>query len=86
MVNLEISEDLLKGFDIKDSSQLKEIIEMGIKQMKIEKALHLFKEGKISIARAAEVAGISLREMMLQVAARGIKPMYDQQMVKEEMQ
>lgn len=86
MTTLEISEDLLKDFDIKDSSQLKEIIEMGIKQMKIEKALHLFKEEKISIAKAAEVAGISLREMMLQASARGIKPMYDQQMVEEEMQ
>jgi len=41
-VKLEISEDLLKDLDIK-ASNLKEILEMGIKQMKIEKALQSFK-------------------------------------------
>lgn len=86
MIRLEISEDLLKDLDIGDSSQLREIIQMGIKQMKIERALHLFEEGKISMGKAAESAGISLREMMLQASARGIKPTYDRQMVEEEMQ
>lgn len=86
MIRLEISEDLLKDLDIGDSSQLREIIQMGIKQMKIERALHLFEEGKISMGKAAESAGISLREMMLQASARGIKSTYDRQMMEEEMQ
>lgn len=86
MIRLEISEDLLKDLDIGDSSQLREIIEMGIKQMKIERALRLFEEGKISMGKAAESAGISLREMMLQASARGIKSTYDRQMMEEEMQ
>lgn len=85
-VKLEISEDLLREFDIKSTSNLKEIIEAGIKQMKIKKALQQYKEGNISIAKAAELAGISLREMMLQASARGIKPNYDKEMIEEETQ
>ncbi|KYK31456.1 MAG: hypothetical protein AYK19_03675 [Theionarchaea archaeon DG-70-1] len=84
-VKLEISEDLLKDLDIK-ASNLKEILEMGIKQMKIEKALQSFKERKISLAKAAELADIPLSEMMLQASARGIKPIYDQEMIDEEIQ
>lgn len=85
-VKLEISEDVLKDLDIEDSSSLKEILEMGIKQMKIEKALQSFKERKISLARAAALADIPLCEMMLQASARGIKPAYDQEMIEEEIQ
>jgi predicted HTH domain antitoxin len=86
MIKLEIPEDIFKDVDIKDPSQIEEILRIGIKQMKIEKALHSYKEGKISIAKAAELAHISLSEMMMQASARGLKPLYDKKMVEEETQ
>jgi predicted HTH domain antitoxin len=86
MIKLEIPEDIFKDVDIKDPSQIEEILRIGIKQMKIEKALHSYKEGKISIAKAAELADISLSEMMMQASARGLKPLYDKKMVEEETQ
>ena len=86
MVKLEIPNDILKDIDIKDPSQLKEILRIGIKQMKIEKALHSYREGNISIAKAAELADISLSEMIMQASARGLKPLYDEKMIEEEMQ
>ncbi|MBU7028649.1 MAG: mannose-1-phosphate guanylyltransferase [Theionarchaea archaeon] len=76
VVNLEIPEDLLKGYDIKDESHLREIIEAGIRQTKIEEAIHSFEKGK-TIDEAAESAGVSprcLQEMMLQTLARELKP------------
>ena len=85
MIKLEIPEDMLKNVDIRDLSQLEEIFKIGIRQMKIEKALHSYKEGKISIAKAAELADIPLSEMMMQASARGLKPLYDRKMVEEEM-
>ena len=69
MVKLEIPEDLLKDIDIKNPSQLEEILRIGIRQMKIEKALHPYREGNISIAKAAELADISLSEMIMQASA-----------------
>ena len=86
MIKLEIPEDIFKDVDIKDPSQIEEILRIGIKQMKIEKALHSYKEGKISIAKAAELAHISLSEMMMQASARGLNPLYDKKMVEEETQ
>lgn len=84
MINLEIPEDMLKDVDIKDLSQLEEILRMGIKQMKIEKALQSYKEGDISMAKAAELADIPLSEMMMQASARGLKPLFDKKMIEEE--
>ena len=72
-IKLEISEGLLKEFGIEDESNLREIIRAGIKQMRIEKALRLFEEGKVSITEAAELADVSLREMMFQASAGGPK-------------
>ena len=86
MVKLEIPEDLLKDIDIKNPSQLEEILRMGIRQMKIEKALHSYREGNISIAKAAELADISLSEIIMQASARGLKPLFDEKMIDEEMQ
>lgn len=76
VVNLEIPEDLLKEYDIKDESHLREIIEAGIRQTKIEEAIHSFEKGK-TIDEAAESAGVSprcLQEMMLQALARELEP------------
>lgn len=86
MIKLEIPEDILKDVDIKDPSQIEEIIRIGIKQMKIEKALQSYKEGKISIAKAAKLSNVSVSEMMMQASARGLKPLYDKKMVEEETQ
>ena len=84
MIKLEIPEDMLKDVDIRDPSQLEEILRMGIKQMKIEKALQSYKEGDISMAKAAELADIPLSEMMMQASARGLKPLFDKKMIEEE--
>lgn len=77
---------MLKNFDIRDTSQLEEIIRIGIKQMKIERALHLYEKREISMAKAAELADIPLSEMMTQASARGLKPLIDKKMIEEEMQ
>ncbi|MGC1119740.1 MAG: UPF0175 family protein [Candidatus Methanofastidiosia archaeon] len=87
MIKLEIPEDVLKDFDMRDTSQLEEIIRIGgMKQIKMEKALHLYEKGKISMAKAAELADVSLSEMMVQASARGLKPLYDKKMIEEELQ
>ncbi|MGD2247271.1 MAG: UPF0175 family protein [Candidatus Methanofastidiosia archaeon] len=52
----------------------------------MEKALHSYEKGKISLAKAAELADIQLSEMMIQASARGLKPLYDKKMIEEEMQ
>jgi predicted HTH domain antitoxin len=62
------------------------MVKFPIDKMKTEKALHLYEKGEISISRAAELADVSLSEMMTQASARGLKPLFDKKMIEEEMQ
>lgn len=48
----------------------------GVEQRKLDLALRLYREGKVSKSRAAEIAGISLWEMMDQVAQADLPAPY----------
>lgn len=83
-VDVKISKKLLDELGIKDPSVIEKLIEIGAKQVKIEEALAVFKEGKISLWKAARLAGVPLREMVLHAAAHGLKPKMDEKMLEEE--
>lgn len=51
---------------------LKELIVLGRKQYLLQKYLQLYGEGKCSIDKAAEAAGITVAEMMKEAAKEGI--------------
>jgi len=85
-VNIKVPDNVIK--DIKDMEEyetdIERIVETGIHQIKIERALSRFKHGDISIWNAAKIAGVPLREMIVQASAHGIKPKYDEKMIEEE--
>jgi predicted HTH domain antitoxin len=54
------------------TTALKRILALGTKQYKLEKAVNKYKEGKASIGKAAEIAGISLWEMMDELKDKNI--------------
>jgi predicted HTH domain antitoxin len=62
---LEISQDIL------DSARL------SLKDLKVELAITLYAQGKLSIGKARELAGMSLWEFRQILAARLISPHYD---------
>lgn len=51
----------LEGVD--KSTAIRKILERGISEWRVERALKLLGEGKITFARAAELAGVSLWEL-----------------------
>ena len=57
-----------------DEASISEVLKLGSKQMKIEKAIERFKKGGMSLAKAAELAGISIREMIPVAYAHGLEP------------
>ena len=57
----------------------------GLRQVKLESALALFKRGDISLWKAAKMAGVSLREMTQQAVAHGLRPAVDEQTIAEEL-
>lgn len=66
----------------KDKSAIQEVLELGLKQLHIEKAIERFKKGGISLARAAELADISIREMIPIAYAHGLEPKYDESILQ----
>lgn len=65
--------------DILDSARLTP------KDLKVEIAVHLYEEGRLSLGKARELAGMSLWEFRQMLAARGIAPHYDVEDLEEDM-
>lgn len=64
---------------------LTELLRIGLREVRIEQSLALFKKGDISLWKAARLAGVSLREMMQQAVAHGLQPPLDAETLQEEL-
>ena len=65
--------------------ELAELLRLGLRQVKMEQALALYKQGGISLWRAARLAGVSLREMTQYAAAQGLRAILDDETLREEL-
>ena len=65
--------------------ELAELLRLGLRQVKMEQALALYKQGGISIWRAARRARVSLREMTQYAAAQGLRAVVDDNTLREEL-
>ncbi len=69
----------------KEESTIYEILKLGLKQLKIEKAIARYKKGGVSLAKVAESAGIAIREMIPIAYAHGLEPKYDESLDESEI-
>lgn len=60
-----------------DPAQRREILELGLRTLRIRKALDDYRRGTGSLAHAAERAGVTLREMIPLAFAHGLTPKVD---------
>lgn len=65
--------------------RLREVLLLGLLQLKVQEALLLYKRGLVSFGRAAELAGLSKQEMIRQARAFGVQPRWSERMVQEEL-
>ncbi len=56
---------------------IRRLIAESLKEYKVKKALELYREGKVSLWRAAEIAGITYREALEELKKRNIPFRYD---------
>ena len=61
----------------KEESVIQKVLELGLKQLEIEKAIERYQKGGISLARASELAGVAIREMIPIAYVHGLEPPYD---------
>jgi len=81
---VEIPADLVEEFE-RYQDRLREVILVGLRQLKVEESLALYRRGVVSIGRAAELAGVSRDEIIRHARAAGIEPRWSEQMVRDEL-
>jgi predicted HTH domain antitoxin len=64
---------------------LDDLLRIGLREVKKEQGLALFKKGNISLWKAARLAGVSLREMTEYAVAQGLRPVVDEETIQEEL-
>lgn len=83
-VVIEIPAELAEEFKPYQNS-LREVLLLGLLQLKVQEALLLYRRGLVSFERAAELAGLSRQEMIRQARAFGVQPRWSERMVREEL-
>jgi len=76
-------QEIAEEESIDRSSAIQRLLQIGLKEYKMEKALNLYRNGKVTLWKAAELAGVSLREMMEAIKAREITYKYDLEALEE---
>ncbi len=65
---------------------MRRLLSKAVQDWQIDHALEQYKDGKITIGRAAQMAGVPLREMIAIAAKKGIPFQYNLDDLKEDFQ
>ncbi len=83
-IAIKLSDDMAKKLP-KEEAVVQKILELGLRELEIEKIIERYKKGGISLARAAQIAGISIREMIPIAYAHGLDPKIDQSVIESSI-
>ena len=75
--HLKQLEEIAKEERVHRANAISEIFELGIKEWKLRRALRLYREGKTTLWKAAEIAELTLHEMIDAIDKEGIPYDYD---------
>ncbi len=71
-----IIDELAEEFHIDTSTLLAQLIEHGLRMELLKRSTHLYAEGNVSMWRAAQMAGVSLYEMIAEIKKQGVPLQY----------
>jgi predicted HTH domain antitoxin len=80
------AEQLAKLSKVEKSVIIRAALEKGLAEVKLEIALEMFSKGKISTSEAADIAGLSIGEMMDELVKRGIRPEITEEDIKGSLE
>jgi predicted HTH domain antitoxin len=82
---VEELEEIAREEKIDRSTVMDRALEEYIKGWKLKKALSKYTEGEVTLPRAAEIAELSIWEIMDEVTKRGIKAQYSLEDLEEDL-
>ena len=71
--------------DTDKSKVMRELLILGVKEKKLEQALKLYSQGKISLWKAARISDISLWKIMEIIKEKKIQIQYDERELREDL-
>jgi len=93
VISTRISDDLAKDLEEIEREEMtdratviRKLLKRAIELWKKERSLRLYQEGKITLWRAARLAGVTLREMMEQAAEKEIQFKYTAKDLEEDIE
>ena len=84
-ITMEIPEDWLQGLEWGRKTVVQEIVQLGIYQFKVRRALEMYQARLGSLGYIAEKTGLSKRDLIREARLRGLEPPFDEQTLKEEL-
>jgi predicted HTH domain antitoxin len=84
-ITISLSAALAEELDTARQEFLVELLERGLRTLKIERALDIYAQGGISLGAAAHQAGMSQSELARQAYARGMEPPFGPETLVEEL-
>lgn len=85
LIRVDIPEQWLKGLDWDQGTLVQEVIQLGAYQLRVRRALEMYRAGVGSLGYVAEQIGLSKRDLIREARSRGIEPPFDEQTLREEL-
>ena len=70
-------DELAANLGLDRAAVLKQLIRKGLKEIQTERALDGYRRGTITLSRAAEIAELTLRDMLLRLPEQSVELNYD---------
>jgi predicted HTH domain antitoxin len=84
-LTLTLPSELAKEFETLQQEFVVELLQRGLREVKIDRALDLYARGGLSFGAAAEQAGVSRSELARHAHARGLEPSFSTTTLAEEL-
>ena len=84
-LTIELTQELSDALADASSEMVVELLELGLRERRIDRALRRFAEGHISFGAAAEMAQLSHSDFSRHAYAFGLQPLTGRQMMAEEV-
>jgi predicted HTH domain antitoxin len=79
-------DELAADLGLDRGALLKQLIRKGLKDIQTERALDAYRRGTITLSRAAEIAELSLRDILLRLPEESIELNYDVREFQRDME
>ena len=79
-------DELAASLGLDRGAVLKQLIRKGLKEIQIERALDAYRRGTITLSRAAEIAELSLRDILLRLPEESLELNYDVEELRRDLE